>query len=94
MPTQISAYISNETKKLFEDFSNKSGQKKGFIIEQAILHYINAQQELPADIMIPTSITVTKEVFENVIMAEKEPTEALKELMNGNWDKKTWKKRQ
>ena len=84
MPTQISAYISNETKQLFEDFSNKSGQKKGFIIEQAILHYINAQQELPADILIPASITVTKDVFENTIMADKKPTQALKELMNGN----------
>ena len=84
MPTQISAYISNETKKLFEDFSIKSGQKKGFIIEQAILHYIHAQKELPSDIFIPTSITVTKDVFKNSIVEDKEPTKALQELMNGN----------
>ncbi len=84
MPVQISAHISDETKKLFEDFSAKSGQKKGFIIEQAILHYINAHQELPSDIFIPPSITVTKEVFEDTILAEKEPTQALKKLMNGN----------
>ncbi len=82
MTTQVSAYISNETKILFENFSNKSGQKKGFIIEQALLHYINAQQELPADIFIPASISVSKEVFKNIIMADREPTEALKELMN------------
>ncbi len=82
MTTQVSAYISNETKMLFEDFSNKSGQKKGFIIEQALLHYINAQQELPADIFIPASIAVSKEVFNNVIMAEREPTEALRKLIN------------
>ena len=82
MTTQISAYISDETKMMFEDFSHRSGQKKGFIIEQAILHYIHAQQELPADIFIPTSITVSKNVFEDVIMADREPTEALRELMN------------
>ncbi|PHS38762.1 MAG: hypothetical protein COB07_08040 [Sulfurovum sp.] len=79
---QVSAYISNETKILFEDFSKRSGQKKGFIIEQALMHYINAQRELPADIIIPASLTVSKEVFDNVIMADREPTEALRKLMN------------
>jgi len=82
MTTQVSAYISNETKMIFENFSNKSGQKKGFILEQALLHYINAHQELPEDIIIPASITVSKEVFDNVIMTEREPTEALKKLLN------------
>jgi excinuclease UvrABC nuclease subunit len=82
MTTQVSAYISNETKMIFENFSNKSGQKKGFILEQALLHYINAHQELPNDVIIPASITVSKEVFENVIMAEREPTEALRKLLN------------
>jgi len=82
MTTQVSAYISNETKILFENFSNKSGQKKGFILEQALLHYINAHQELPEDIIIPASITVSKEVFENIIMADREPTEALRKLLN------------
>ena len=81
MTTQISAYISNETKMLFEDFSLKSGQKKGFIIEQALLHYINAHKELPSDIFIPPYITVSKEVFEDIITADREPTEALKKLM-------------
>jgi len=82
MTTQVSAYISNETKVMFENFSNKSGQKKGFIIEQALLHYINAHQELPADVIVPASITVSQEVFEDVIMADREPTEALRKLMN------------
>jgi len=82
MTTQVSAYISNETKILFENFSNKSGQKKGFILEQALLHYINVHQELPEDIIIPASITVSKEVFENIIMADREPTEALRKLLN------------
>jgi len=84
MAIQVSAYISNETKTILENFSARTGQKKGFILEQALLHYINAQQELPADIIIPPSITVSKEVFDSVIMAEKEPTEALRDLLDGN----------
>ncbi|RLA69700.1 MAG: hypothetical protein DRG30_09920 [Epsilonproteobacteria bacterium] len=82
MTTQVSANISNETKIIFENFSNKSGQKKGFIIEQALLHYIHAQQELPADIIIPTSVTVSQKVYEDIIMADREPTEALRKLMS------------
>jgi len=84
--TQVSGYISDESKMIFEDFAKHSGQKKGFILEQALLHYISAQQELPSDIIIPPSITVSKEVFEKVIMAEKEPTPALIEMMNANRD--------
>ena len=84
MTTQISAYISNETKVILENFSAKTGQKKGFILEQALLHYINANQELPADIIIPPSITISKEVYENVIMADREPTQALRDLPNDN----------
>ncbi len=82
MSKQISAYISDETQRMFEEFSNKSGQKKGFIIEQALLYYMKAQQELPADIIIPASITVSKEVFDEVIMEDSEPTEALRELLS------------
>ena len=84
MNTQVSAYISQETKKLFEEFSNKTGQKKGFIIEQALLYYINANYELPSDIILPSSISVSKEVYKKSILADKEPTEALVKLMNEN----------
>jgi excinuclease UvrABC nuclease subunit len=86
MTTQVSAYISNETKMIFENFSAKTGQKKGFILEQALLHYINANQELPADIIIPPSITVSKDVYENVMMADREPTQALRDLLNEDRD--------
>ncbi len=84
MSTQVSAYVSDETKMIFENFSAKSGQKKGFIIEQALLHYINACNELPEDIIIPPIITVSSEVFDTIIAAEKEPTEALIKLMHGD----------
>jgi len=86
MTTQISAYISNETKMILEKFSAKTGQKKGFILEQALLHYINAHQELPADIIIPPSISVSKDVFDNVIMADREPTPALRDLLHEDRD--------
>ena len=80
MRTQISAYISNETKIIFEDFSAKTGQKKSFIFEQALLHYITENRELASD------ITVSKEVFDDVVMADKEPTQALRDLLNEDRD--------
>ncbi len=82
MTTQISAHISNETKILFEDYAKKSGQKKAHIIEEALLHYINASQDLSSDIITPASITVSKKVYDEIIAAERKPTEALRELMN------------
>ncbi len=82
MSTQVSGYISEETKASFEAFAKKSGQKKGFILEQALLHYISVHEELPDDIIIPPSITITKDTFDSVVSTEKPPTKALKKLMN------------
>lgn len=54
--------------------SDESKQKKEFIFVQ----------KLPSNILVPSSITVSKEVFKNTIMADREPTPALIKLMNGN----------
>jgi len=84
MQTQVSGYISQETKTTFEAFAKKSGQKKGFILEQALLHYINARQELPEDIVIPPTLTIDQQTFDELIDKEKAPSEALKKLMHEN----------
>ena len=44
--TQISAYISYDTKALVEAYSKKSGVKKGFLIEDALLHHLQALKPL------------------------------------------------
>ncbi len=82
--TQISAYISNETKALVENYSKKSGVKKGFLIEEALLHHLQALKELPTDIIIPAKLTLTEKSMGQVIDALEnppKPTKALKTLM-------------
>ena len=45
--TQISAYISKETKILVEQYVKSRGIKKAFLIESALLHHLQALKDLP-----------------------------------------------
>jgi len=50
------------------------------------LHYLQALRELPADIIIPPRITVTKKSFEKIvelINKPRKPTKALRDSMAG-----------
>ncbi|NOR80395.1 MAG: DUF1778 domain-containing protein [Methyloprofundus sp.] len=83
--TQISAYISDETKSLVEAYSKKSGVKKGFLIEEALLHHLQALKEFPLDIIIPAKITLTDNSMKqlvDIINNPPSPTENLKQLMH------------
>ncbi len=82
--TQISAYISDDTKSLVEAYSKKSGVKKGFLIEDALLHHLQALKEFPLDVIIPAKITITDDSMEllvDIINNPPSPTESLKQLM-------------
>ncbi|MFI3222154.1 MAG: hypothetical protein QX191_03865 [Methylococcaceae bacterium] len=82
--THISATISSDTKSLVENYSKKSGIKKGFIIEEALLHHLQALKELPADIIIPAKIMLTEKSMSQIIdllANSQQPTQALTELM-------------
>ena len=82
--TQISAYISDDTKSLVEAYSKKSGIKKGFLIEDALLHHLQALKEFPLDVIIPAKITLTDDSMEqlvDIINTPSSPTESLKQLM-------------
>lgn len=81
--TQISAIVSRSTKELLERHVRATGVKKGYLVEQALRHHLLALQELPADVIIPARIVLTRKSFEAVVeqMEKGEPTEALRELM-------------
>jgi hypothetical protein len=84
--TQISAYISASTKQQVERYAEAHGMKKGHLVEQALLHHLQALHELPADIVIPPRLTVTRRSFEQVtelIKKPRKPTKALRDLMAG-----------
>ena len=81
--TQISAQISETTRELMERYVRETGVKKGHLIEQALLHHLNALDELPAEFIIHPRIVVSRKTGEEMIrQAESaEPTPALRELM-------------
>jgi hypothetical protein len=86
--TQISAFVSKTTKDLLEKHVRATGVKKGYVVEMALRHYLQALQELPADIIIHPRLTVTRRSFEKILeqMTNPEPTPALRELMSGDGD--------
>jgi hypothetical protein len=84
--TQISAYISEATRRQMEVYAEAHGIKKGYLVEQALLHHLQALRELPADIVIPPRLVVAASSFEEVaraVKAPRAPTEALRDLLAG-----------
>lgn len=81
--TQISAYISPETKKLVEQYTKSQGVKKAFLVESALLHHLQALKDLPVDVIIPPRLVVSCESGDMILERLENPpaqTEAMKEL--------------
>jgi hypothetical protein len=84
--TQISAHISEETKERLERYADAHGVKKGALVEQALLHHLQALRELPADLIIPPRLELSESSFAEaaeLIAKSRKPTKALRELMTG-----------
>ncbi len=84
--SQISAFISDATKEKVERYAEAHGVKKGYLVEEALLHHLQALRELPADIVIPARLTVSAKSFETVaklVRKPRKPTKALRALMAG-----------
>jgi len=81
--TQISAYISEETKNLLERYVRARGVKKAFLVESALLHHLQALEKLPADVIIPPRLVVSRKSGEAILeQLEKpvKPTDSMKEV--------------
>jgi uncharacterized protein (DUF1778 family) len=87
LPTvQISAHISPTTKQELERYADAHGLKKGFVIEDALLHHLQALRELPEDVVVPVRLVVTPESFAEVVdrvQRPRKPTAAMRRLMKG-----------
>jgi len=82
----ISAEISQGTKQLLERYSRAHGIKKQFLIENALLHHIQALEELPANIIIPPRLVVSAasgRKIAGLVSRRQKPTSDLVELMRG-----------
>ena len=81
--TQISAHVSVSTKKQLERYAEAHGLKQGHLVEEALLHHLQALRELPQDVIIPTRIVVTRESGERIarrLRNPRPPTEAMRKL--------------
>jgi uncharacterized protein (DUF1778 family) len=84
--SQISATISAATKEKLDRFTESHGLKKNFVVEQALLYFMEARRELPNEALIPTRLVLDEKVFERVVSlleSPPAPTQALRELMRG-----------
>ena len=84
--TQISAFISAATKEKVERYAESHGVKKGHLVEEALLHHLQALRELPPDILIPPRVALSRASFAKVaglVAKPRKPTKALRDLMGG-----------
>ena len=84
--TQISANISGETRELLERYVAVHGVKKSHLIETALLHHLNALDAVPADLVIPPAIHVSRKTGDTIldrIENPPPPTAAMRELFDG-----------
>ncbi len=83
--TQISAHVSLATKERMERFVRATGVTRARLIEQALLHHLQALEELPQDAVVPARIVLTRESAERVrdlTSHPPAPTEAMRRLFD------------
>jgi hypothetical protein len=81
--TQVSAYISEETKAEVEAYVKRRGVKKAYLIEEALQHHLQALREIPEDLIIPSRLVLAEKAMAQIakrITQQEQPTEALKAL--------------
>jgi uncharacterized protein (DUF1778 family) len=84
--SQISATISAATKEKLDRFAESHGLRKNFVVEQALLYFMEARREFPDEALIPARLVLDDKAFDRVVgLLERPPapTEALRELMRG-----------
>lgn len=82
--SQISATVSAATKERLDRFTESHGLKKNYVVEQALLYFMEARRELPDEALVPTRIVLEDEAFARVVAlleSPPAPTHALRELM-------------
>jgi S-adenosylmethionine:diacylglycerol 3-amino-3-carboxypropyl transferase len=84
--SQISATISSATKEELDRFTDSHGLKKNYVVEQALLFFMNARRELPDEALIPARIVLDDGAFDRIAATVERapaPSEALRMLMRG-----------
>jgi predicted DNA-binding protein len=86
MPTrQISAHVSEETKERLDRYVRRTGVTRAHVIEQALLHHLEALEELPLDAIVPARMVLDAESARRVrdlVERPPEPTEEMRRLFD------------
>ena len=83
--TQISAHVTHETKARLERYVRQSGVTRAHLIEQALLHHLQALEDLPLDAILPVRLVISEEcaiMIRELVARPPEPTEAMKRLFH------------
>lgn len=81
---QISAPVSRATRDMLERYVQRTGKKKGRVIEDALRSYLEAMNDLPPDVAIPSRLVLTRKSGEKLLSlleSPPKPTAALRKLM-------------
>jgi uncharacterized protein (DUF1778 family) len=84
--SQISATVSAATKEKLDRFTESHGLKKNYVVEQALLYFMEARKELPDEALVPARIVLDGKAFDRLadsLERPQAPTKALRELMRG-----------
>src|SRR5260370_37093765 len=65
--TQISAQISETTREIMEKHVRQTGVKKGHLIEQALLHHLQALDELPAEYIVHPRLVASRKTAKRTL---------------------------
>ena len=80
--TQISALISDTTRERLERHARATGIKKGHLVEQALLHHLQALEEVPVEYIVHPRIALSADTFDRILQQQTgRPSRALRDLM-------------
>jgi uncharacterized protein (DUF1778 family) len=81
--THISASVSHETKRWLDQCAQARAVSKSDLVESALRHHLQALHDLPADVIIPPRVVVSRKSGERILARIKtppKPTVAMKAL--------------
>ena len=81
--------VSQDTLDLLDRHVRATGVKKGYLIEMALRHHLQALQEIPTEFVIPPVLTVSRRSGERILerlTSSEAPPPALRDLMSGDGD--------
>jgi predicted DNA-binding protein len=82
---QVSAFISPEVKARLDQVARAQGVSKGWLLEQALLHHLQALEALPADARVPARLVLdagSATRVRDLLQHPPKPTRAMRKLFD------------